>query len=130
MKKTISTILAMCMISNVALADCNFATDIETLPDGRRAYSKECHIKVGEMKRDLEIANKQVETLNKAIELKDLAMAKSNERVELWMNTTYKLEDRLNKIDSLQSKNNWIMFGLGVVVTGAAVWGAGQLVRK
>lgn len=129
MKKLISTVLAMCMISNVALAECNWKTDIETLPDGRRAYSTECHIKVGEMKRDLETANQQVVVLTKAIELKDLAYAKSNERLELWMNTTYKLEDRLNKIDSLQAKNSWLMFGLGVVVTSAAVWGAGQLRR-
>jgi len=126
-KKLLTMILAMCMISTTAFAECNFKTDIETLPDGRRAYSKECHIKVGEMKQDLEIATQQVALLNRSIELKDLALSKSNERLELWMNTTYRLEDRLNKIDSLQAKNSWVMFGLGVVVTGAAVWGAGQL---
>lgn len=129
MKKLLSTILALSLFSNVAFAECNWKTDIEVLSDGRRAYSTECHVKVGEMKRDLETANQQVVVLTKAIELKDLAYAKSNERLELWMNTTYKLEDRLNKIDSLQAKNSWLMFGLGVVVTSAAVWGAGQLRR-
>lgn len=128
MKKLISTILIVSCLSNVALADCDFST-VTKLEDGSYKYSKECHIKVGEMKRDLDIANKQVKLLNDSLELKDLALSKSNERIALWMDTTYKLEDRLNKIDELRSKNNWIYFGLGAVFTGLAVWGAGQLVK-
>lgn len=128
-QKLISLLLISCFISNVSLAECNFSTGVTRLEDGSYKYSKECHIKVGEMKQDLEIANKQVEQLNKVIELKDLALSKSNERVALWMDTTYKLEDRLNKIEGLQSKNHFLYFGLGVVTAIGAAYAASKLIR-
>lgn len=128
-QKLTSLLLISCFISNVSLAECNFSTGVTRLEDGSYKYSKECHIKVGEMKQDLEIANKQVEQLNKVIELKDLALSKSNERVALWMDTTYKLEDRLNKIEELQSKNHFLYFGLGVVTAIGAAYAASKLIR-
>ena len=130
MKKLLSVILAISLFSNVAMADCDFSTGVVKQADGSFLYTKDCHIAVGKMKQDLDVANKQVDLLNKAIELKDLAMSKSTERLNLWMDTSYKLEDRMNKIDQLERKNQWLFFGLGVVTTAAAVWGAGQLAHK
>lgn len=127
--KKISLLVLLSFISNVALADCDWSTGVTKLPDGSFKYSAECHIKVGETVRDLDIAKNQIVDYKKAIELKDLALQKSDERVNLWMDTSYKLQDRMAAIDSIQSKNNWLHFGLGVVFTGLAVWGAGQLRR-
>ena len=128
MKNLISFVVGITMLSNIALADCDYSKVI-SLPDGTYLYSKELHICVGTMKRDLGIAQQQITDLNQALTLKDLAIKKTEDRVNLWMDTTYKLEDRLNKIDELSRKNDWMYFGLGVVTTGLAVWGAGQLVK-
>lgn len=126
MKKLISVFLILATFSNVAFADCDFKT-IEKLPDGRFAYTPECHLKVGQMKRDLEIANQQNSDYKQAITLKDLALDKAQQRIDLWQDTSDKLENRINAIDGMEKKNNILYFGLGILVTGLAVWGAGQL---
>lgn len=125
--KVISLFVLVSFMGNLALADCDFSTGITRNEDGSYRYSKECHTKVGVMKQDLQVAQEQLEGYKKAIELKDLALVKTEQRVQLWTDTTFKLEDRITKIDELQSKNNILYFGLGVVFTGLAVWGAGQL---
>ena len=63
----------------------------------------------------------------KAIDLKDLALTSSNTRADLWMNTSFKLQDRMNSVDDIKNKNQLLMFFAGVAVTSLAVWGAGQL---
>jgi hypothetical protein len=130
MKKLTSVILAVSLFSNVALAECDFRTGIKPNGDGSFTYSGACHRKVGEIKQDLEIANSQVSDYKRAIELKDLAIIKADQRAQMWMDTSFKLEEKMSKIDDLRSKNNLLYFGLGVVVTGFAVWGAGQLVKR
>jgi len=127
MKKLISLILILVSFSNVALADCDFSTGITRNDNGSYTYSRDCHIKVGSMKLDLEAANKQLTEYNKVIELKDLALSKGNERSDLWMNTSFKLQDRMNAIDDLKGKNQLLMFFAGVAITSLAVWGAGNL---
>lgn len=130
MKKLISFMIMLCFMSNLAFAECDFKTGITPLGDGSFKYSGECHRKVGDLVQDNKTKETQIADLFKAIELKDLAIQKSDQRAQLWMDTSYKLEDRLNKIDSISSKNSILYFGLGMVFTGLAVWGAGQLVRK
>lgn len=130
MKKLISLVLLLCFMANVAMADCDFKTGITPMGDGTFRYSGECHRKVGDLVQDNTTKAVQITDLTKALELKDLALQKSDQRAQLWMDTSSKLEDRLSKIDELSSKNSILYFGLGVVVTGLAVWGAGQLVRK
>ena len=65
--------------------------------------------------------------LYKGLELKDLALTKADERVMLWRNESYEQYERLQKEIERSKKNDMIWFALGIVVTGAAVWGAGQL---
>lgn len=130
MKKIASFILMLCFASNLAFAECDFSTGITPLGDGTFKYSGECHRKVGQLQQENKTKDAQLADLTKAIELKDLAISKADQRTQLWMDTSYKLEDRLNKIDELRSKNEVLYFALGVVFTGAAVWGASQLVRK
>lgn len=124
--KFISLILLLVFSSNVAFADCDF-TKIVKNTDGTYTYSKELHICVGQMKQDLEIKEQQITDYKKAIELKDLALSKSEARADLWMNTSFKMEDRLTTIDSLQNRNAAIYVGLGVIGTILSVWAAGQL---
>lgn len=130
MKKLIAMLMITLTFSNAANAACDFSTGISKNADGTYTYSKDCHVAVGQMKYDLEAANKQVDDYKRVIELKDLALTKSNERADLWMEASFKLQDRMNTIDDMKSKNQWLMFGLGVLTTGLAVWGAGQLVRR
>lgn len=126
MKKLIATFLVAISLSNVAIADCDFSKIVHNA-DGTMTYTKELHICVGQMKQDLESANAQLTAYKSAIDLKDLAITKANERSDLWMNTSFKLQDRMNAVDDLKSKNQLLTFFAGVVVTGLAVWGAGQL---
>lgn len=129
MKKLITAILLFCTLSNVALADCDFSKGITPGPNDTFIYSGECHRKVGTLVQDNASKDKAIADLNQVITLKDLALTKADARTQLWMDTSFKMEDRLNEVDSIYKKNEWLYFALGIVVTGAAVYGAGQLVR-
>lgn len=111
------------------MADCDFSTGIEKLPDGRFAYSSECHKKVGKLVADAKDRDEQV--TQKDIQIKDLGVQLNihKERAQNWMDTSLKLEDRVTQMEAMKSTNNWLHFGLGVLTTGIAVWGAGQLRR-
>lgn len=128
MKLIIATILAFALTCQAALADCDY-TKIKDNGDGTYLYTKELHICVGIMKKDLEAANKQVLEYKSAIDFKDDALNKANQRITQWQETTFKLQDRMATIDSLENKNKIIYIGLGILITGAAVYGAGQLRR-
>lgn len=127
MKNFIAVAMIGLTLSNAANAACDFSTGITKNADGSYTYTRECHVAVGQMKYDLEAANKQVEDYKKVIELKDLALTKANERADLWMESSFKLQDRMNTIEDMKSKNQWLTFAAGVIFTGLAVWGAGQL---
>jgi hypothetical protein len=111
-----------------AFAECDF-TDGKgvTKVEGGYLYSKECHIAVGQMKYDLGVKDLQIEKLGKALDLKDLAITKADQRADLWMQTSFKLEDRINTIDNMRSSNQWIAFGLGALTMFAAAYAASQL---
>lgn len=126
MKLTIATILALVLTCQAAMADCDYSKIVDN-GNGTYTYSKELHVCVGNMKKDLDAANTQVASYQKAIEFKDLALVKANDRITLWQDTTFKLQDRMSAIDNLESKNRILYFGLGIIVTGLAVYGAGQL---
>ena len=110
-------IVLMSMFSNFALADCNFSTGIKPLPDGNYEYTKECHLAVGQLVQTNKIQLTQISELNSAIQLKDLALTQSEQRVNMWMNTVNNEQDRLNKVDQDQKHNDFIYFGLGILAT-------------
>lgn len=130
MKSIVSILLAVCIFSNAALADCDFSTGITPGPNKTFIYSEECHKKVGQMAQDLKTKDAQIADLNKAITLKDLALTKADERTQLWMDTSDKLQDRVTKIDEVYKKNEWLYFGLGVLTTFAAGYAAAQLIHR
>lgn len=126
MKKFIAFVILITFIPS-AFAECDFSTGISKLEDGRFAYSRECHIAVGEMKQDLEKTKVQLGEYKKAIELKDLALTKSNQNTQLWMDTSLNLQGKFNTVESYKTQNQYLAFGIGVLFTGLAVWSAGQL---
>lgn len=129
MKKVISLLLLFCFISNAALADCDFSTGITPGPNHTFIYTEACHLQVGKLVQDNKTKDAQLADLTKAITLKDLALTKSDERTQLWMDTSDKLQNRLTTVDSLAKKNEWIYFGLGVLATVGAGYVASQMYR-
>ena len=126
MKKLLISILLSIFISNMAYADCNWATDIKALADGGYEYSKGCHLKVGQLVQDNQTQAAQLLDYQKAISLKDLAIKASDDRATLWNNTASSLETRLQKVDTLEKHNEWLYFGLGALT----VIGAGFMTAK
>lgn len=129
MKKILLTILAMTILSNTALAECDFSTGI-TQSGSNYIYTKECHIKVGEMKRDNDIFTEQNEKLTKALTLKDLTINTADQRADMWKTATLKLEDRMVTIDQMEKKNQLLMFGLGVLTAIGAGYAAAKLAGR
>lgn len=127
MIKKIALIILILTISVQSMANCVYSTDIRLMDDGNYSYSKPCHVKMGENVRDLKISLQQNKLLNEAITLKDLSLTKANERADLWQKTSYDLNSKIETIDSLYQRNKWLYFGLGVLATSAAVYGAGKL---
>lgn len=126
MKKFVIALIVASLLPISALADCDFKTGISKV-EGGYLYSRECHLRVGEMKYDLEIEMERTAKLTKALELKDLAITRADQRADLWMQTSFKLEDRVNTIDEMRRTNQWLYFGLGVVTMFAASYAASQL---
>lgn len=129
MKRLILTLVVLTLLPFQALADCEIKSGISELPNGNYEYTKAAHICVGETVRDLKISLGQNIKLSEALGLKDLALYKANERAEIWMNMSYKLETRIETMDSMYQKQKWLYFGLGILATSAAIYGAGQLSR-
>ena len=127
MKKLFTLILATSLItSNVAFAECKWTDGVKKV-EGGYLYSNECHGRVGVLIKDLEDRETEVVNLRKGLELKDLALKTADERTMLWRKESYDQYDYLMKQQQLSRKNETLWFVLGIVVTGAAVWGAGQL---
>ena len=102
---------------NTGLA-CDWS-DIKKTENGY-LYPVECHTKVGKL-----VQNEK--KLLKAIDLKDLALQKADERIVVWRNETYNQHDRLLKQQKYNDFTNWMYFGGGIAVTILSVWAAGQL---
>jgi hypothetical protein len=110
-----------------SFAACDFAKDIKENQDGSYTYTRDCHIEVGKRVKKLILVEEQIVELEKTIELKDLALVKQKERADMWMNTSFTLNDKLQKYDAAASTDKTLHFIIGVGVTVLSVWAAGQL---
>jgi hypothetical protein len=115
------------MFSANSFGACNPSTDIKENSDSTYTYSKECHLEVGKILKKVSLLEEQIVNLNKQISLKDALILTYDEKTRLWMDTSYKLNDKLLAYESVSSNDKWIMFGLGVGVSILSVWAAGQL---
>jgi len=128
MKKMVSLLMLLTFIPSIALADtskCDW-TQIKNNGDGTYTYSKALYLCTGQLVLDNKTQATQITDLTKAIQLKDLALQNSDARVALWMNTSQQMEERIQKIDSLEKKNDFLYFGLGAL----AVIGAGFMTAR
>lgn len=116
------------LIPQLALASfpCKRGEGITKTSEGY-LYSEKCHTAVGVVIKENESRKQEIVKLRDTIKLQDLAITKNLERVEIWQQTTFKLEDRIITYKKLDRYENTLWFILGIVVTGAAVYGAGHL---
>lgn len=129
MKKIYNLLIFCFTLSNISIADCNWSS-IKRNNDNTYSYSEELNICVGKLVKDNKNKNEEISNLNKAISLKDLAIENSDKRANVWMDTSLKLEDRVNKIDSMQKTNNFLFFGTGILTTILAGFMATRLLGK
>jgi succinylglutamate desuccinylase len=107
---------------------CNPKIDItQNINTGNFIYSEACHIEFGKLRMIEKERQSQIDHLKQSLSLKDLALDFSNKRIENWQEATYRVEDRLLKMEQNSQKINWVYFGLGVIVMGGATWAAAQL---
>jgi hypothetical protein len=118
------------LVAPLANADCDFATGITPGPNKTFVYTEACHQKVGAVVQDNKNKTTQVDDLNKAISLKNVALDNADKRATLWMDTSGKLEDRLQKVDNLQKTNERIYFGLGVLTAVISIFAAAKAIQK
>jgi hypothetical protein len=121
-------LLLLAFTSQVALADCDWSK-IKPLDDGGFEYSQDLHLCVGQLVQASAVKDQQIQDLNGAIQLKDLALKASDDRATLWSTTSQGLEDRLQKIDATQKHNDWLFFAAGAVTVIGAGWMASRLLH-
>lgn len=130
MRSFICGIVTLCMFSNVAMADCDFSKGVTPLSGGGYAYTEVCHREVGKLVQDNKTKDVQIDDYKKAIELKDLAITKSDQRALLWMDSADKSQERLVNIAATQKRNDFLYFGLGVVAAIGTGFMAAKLLQR
>ena len=121
-------LLILLLVAQSAWAECDWSK-IKKNDDGSYLYSKELNICVGVLVEQEKIRKEQVEALNTAITLKDLAIQKTEARSEMWRTTAYSLEDRISSQQRYSSYRDWAFVGLGVLITGFSVYLSGQVYK-
>ena len=74
-------------------AGCDWTTDIKENSNGTFTYTRDCHVEAGRNYKSVSLLGEKIELLEKKIELKDLQISKYDERTQLWMVTSFKLND-------------------------------------
>lgn len=98
--------------------------------DDTYTYSQELNLCVGQLVKDSANQTAAIQDLTKGISMKDLALQAADKRADLWNQTASGLENRLQSVDNLEKRNEWLFFGLGVLTTGIAGFTAAKLVGK
>ena len=129
MNKVAKIILICYIFSVTSFAECDWS-NIKKNNDNTYNYTEELHLCVGKLVKENKVKDEQILNLTKAITLKDLALDSSDKRVNLWMDTSMKLEDRVNKIDSMQKSNNFLFFSAGILTTILAGFMTAKLLGK
>jgi hypothetical protein len=124
-----SFILIFSLLTQIAFGDnCDWTKIVKNNND-TFTYSKTLHVCVGTTVQDNKVKTQQIKDLTKALSMSDLALQDADKRTQNWSDTASKLEDRVQKIDSLEKHNEAIYFGLGFLAACAAAWMASRLIR-
>ena len=127
MIKRLLTLVLVLTISSQAFALCDFKNDIKENQDGSYTYTRSCHVEAGKAFGKVSLLEDRISLLEKKIELKDLTIDRYDKRTELWIDTSFELNDKLQKYENLKSQDRWVSFGLGIGVAILSVWAAGQI---
>lgn len=130
-KRVFLFILFMCFILspvNGRASSCDFSKDIKKVSEGY-LYTEGCHIEVGKAVRSSLLLGEKIDLLEKKLEFKDLQITKYEERTQLWMDTSFKINDKLMAYDSTKNNDFWISFGLGVLTVVAAGYALKQVAK-
>lgn len=117
--------LLVCVISLQSFALCD-SKDIIKNENGTYTYSRDCHLEVGKTFKELELRKQQIDELKASLILKDSLTVKLEQQSQLWMDTSFKLNDKIQKYEQYKSDNQWVTFGAGVLTTVLAAWAVGQ----
>jgi hypothetical protein len=133
--KILSLILALSLLSTSAFAtsvttldgtQCDFSKIVKNA-DGTYQYSAQLNLCVGKIVQDNQTQTTQIADLHKSIDLYKLTIKTDEERIQAWIATSVNLENHVSTIDSLDKKNQWLYFGLGVAATVAAAYTANKV---
>jgi predicted transcriptional regulator len=125
MKRTINILIVFSLLCNQVFAGCDW-TKIKTNADGTYTYSKALNECVGKLVQDDATKAKQITDYVKALSMKDLSLQESDKRANTWSTTASGLEDRLQKVDAMEKKNEWLFYTIGAL----SVIGAGYTTAK
>jgi hypothetical protein len=120
-------VFALSLTSIQSNAGCDWSNDIKENSNGTFTYTRECHIEVGKNFKSVSLLNEKIELLEKKLDLKDFQLSKYEERTQLWMDTSFKLNDKLMSYEATKKNDFWISFGLGVLTTIATGYLVNQL---
>lgn len=118
-------LILLFLIPNLVFATCDWSK-IEQYNNGY-LYPAECHLKVGQMIKTVEKQDKQIKLLEESLELKDLALTKSQQDSQRWEQLAHKFEDRIQTQHSLTKTFDAIHFGAGLLTGLAAVYLANKV---
>jgi len=121
-------LLSILLFCTPVWGECDW-TQIKKNSDNTYTYSEPLHLCVGQLVQDNKIKIQQLSDLTQAISLKDLAIKDADQKAALWMNTSAQLEDRVQKLDSMEKHNEWLYFGLGVATTFLAGYMAAKILK-
>lgn len=121
--KNIICLFLIVIFSTNAFGDCVWKTGITPGPNNTFVYNQVCHQEVGKLVQ----ANKD---LTAALQLKDLALQTSDQRVQMWTKTAESEQDRMLKLSSDEKKSDWTMFALGCLTVLGTGYVTAKLVGK
>lgn len=129
-------ILALSLISSSVFANtvttndgtvCDFSKTVHNT-DGSVTYPANLHNCVGKVVQDNATKDKQIAEYKQAISLYQVTIQTDEQRIQNWIQTSINLESRVEKINDLEKKNEWLYFGLGVLTTGIAAYAGEKLI--
>jgi hypothetical protein len=129
-------ILILSLISSSAFATtvttndgtvCDFSKIVKN-KDGTFTYPENLHKCVGKIINDGKAKDAKIADQKKAIDLYTLTIQTDEQRIQNWIQTSTNLEGRVEKVNDLEKKNEWLYFGLGVLTTAAAAYAGEKLV--
>jgi hypothetical protein len=133
--KIFSLILVISLISTQAFAVSTTTSDgtvcdwskVVANPDGTYTYSKQLNLCVGKTVQDGQTKDQQIADLHKSVDLYKTTIQTDEQRIQNWITTSVNLENRVEATSSLEKKNEWLYFGLGVAATCAAAYTANKI---